>query len=59
MGIAHVLRDYVAWFTLDFLLLTNDFNSTTATKGVGLHDVHMLVAIGFTLSSEFAEVIWE
>lgn len=59
MRITHVLRDHVSWFTLDFLLLSNHFDSTSTTKGVGFHNVHMLIAVSLTFSRKLAEVIWE
>lgn len=59
MRIANILGDDVARLAFNFLFLSDDFNSSTATKGVGLHNIHVFVAVGFTLSREFAEVIWE
>lgn len=59
MGVADVLRDHVASLAFDFLLLANNFNSTSATKSVWFHNVHVLVPICFTLGGELAEVIRE
>ena len=39
--VAHVLRHHIARLPLHLLLLTYDFDSTSAGGGAGLHDVHM------------------
>jgi hypothetical protein len=59
MRIANILRDNVAGLTFDFLFLSDNFDSATTTKGVGFHNIHVLVAVCFTLGCEFAEVIRE
>lgn len=59
MRIANILRDNVAWLAFDFLFLTDDFDSATTTKGVGLHNIHMLVSVCFTFGCEFAEIVRE
>jgi hypothetical protein len=59
MWVRNILRDYIARLPLDFLFLPNNFNSSTATKSVGLHNIHVFIAVCFTFLSELAEVIRE
>lgn len=59
VGIAHVLRDNIAWLSLHFLLLANDFNATTARRSAWLHDVHMSIVFWFSIHRELSVVIRE
>ena len=59
VGIADVLGDHIAWLPLDFLLLADDLDATSATGGAWLHDVHVLVVVIFSVHDELPVVVWE
>jgi hypothetical protein len=57
--IAHILRDYIPWLSLNFLLLANDFDASAAGRRTRFHDIHMAVVFSFAVHAEFAIIIWE
>ena len=59
MRIADVLRDNIARFSLNLLLLPDDFDSTATAGRTRLHYVHVSVVVRLAIHAELAVVIGE
>ena len=59
MRITDVLGYYITWLALNFLLLANNLDTSSARRGTRLHYVHMLVIFCFSIHAEFTIVIGE
>lgn len=57
--IRDVLGDNVARLPLNFLLLADHLDSTTARRCTGLHNVHVAVVVSLSVHRELAIVVWE
>ena len=59
MWIWDILWDNEAWFSFHFLLAANDFDSTPTWLCTWLHNIHVLVVIGFSIHRKLSEIIGE
>lgn len=57
--VGDILRDNVARFALDVLLLTDHFDSTATRLSRRLHNIHVLEAILLAVHLELSEVLGE
>ena len=59
MGVGKILADHVAWLALDFLLLPNYFNTSSARRSCWFHYVHVLKVFSFTIHTELSVFVGE
>ena len=59
MRVWNILAHNVPWFLLDLSFRTYNLDSLSTRTSRWLHDVHMLVAWGFSVETKLSVLVWE
>ena len=57
--VRYILRNNIAWLSLDFLLAAYNLDSTTTGRSTWLHDVHVLVVVILSVHDELSVIVRE